>query len=76
MLKFYKNKKNGKIYKVITEQGVNANNDAEGEEFTVYYTDGTSLFHRKYHEFHEKFDLYSYHDDNYELLRKILEIKK
>lgn len=76
MIRFYKNKKNGKIYKVITEQGIDADNNAIGNEFLVFYTDGVELFKRGYQEFHEKFELYSYKDDNYELLKKILEIKK
>lgn len=56
--KYYKNKKNGKEYRVLTEGGINANNGQEFDsEVSVFYTDGKEWYRRDFTEFHEKFEL-------------------
>ena len=45
------NKKTGEQYLVLSEHSVDANNSAEGDELSVVYTDGITLFHRKRTEF-------------------------
>lgn len=52
----YINKKNGKVYTVISDNGVDCTNARDGERVVIYTTEGSSrLFVREYKEFIDKF---------------------
>jgi len=52
----YRNKKNGKIYFVLSESIIDATNGRETEEPMVLYTNEDNFFVRKQSEFFEKFE--------------------
>ena len=51
----YINNKNGRQYLVLSPNGIDANNNASGDDFSIIYTDGNTIFHRKRDEFFKKF---------------------
>ncbi len=59
--RWFRNKKNGKPYKVI-DAAINATNGRENENLVVY-TDGVYLYVRKEEEFNEKFVAEPIYDD-------------
>ena len=54
---YYKNKKNGNIYKIISRTLVNANNNQKDDKIQVLYEDVLTeqLYYRNPEEFQEKF---------------------
>ena len=62
---YYKNKKNGNVYKVISRTLVNANNDQKDAMIQVLYQDILTgqLYYRNSEEFSEKFVWYRSEDD-------------
>ena len=65
MTNYYKNKKNGGIYKVLSRNLVNANNDAKDDMVQVLYRDVETggLYYRNLEEFGEKFEWDRTEDD-------------
>lgn len=51
----YINNKNRRQYLVLSSNGIDANNNASGDDFSIIYTDGNTIFHRKRVEFFKKF---------------------
>ena len=49
----YKHKKTGNLYEVINMDVIDKNTD-RNDDTTVYYTDGTKVYIRRYEEFCKK----------------------
>ena len=65
MTNYYKNKKNGNVYKVISRTLVNANNNQKDAMIQILYEDILTgqLYYRNSEEFSEKFVWYRSEDD-------------
>lgn len=65
LTKFYRNKKNNKIYKIISETAINANNEGKDPLIQILYQDiiDKGYYFRRVKEFYAKFELARMEDD-------------
>lgn len=69
MSNYFKHKKSGRIYEVISDNIINATNNIDGQIMVMYIGEkkdgsGIGTFVREINEFNEKFEIYEYSRKN------------